>query len=171
MTWPKLSVTLDGPSDPFRCRSCGVEGSLEPPCEDKTLPGSLLPTGLPSLVAWIEHDGDDKPTETVVVLCRKCADRIIEPHPRLYSTVAYWQPHPGIMGLCTSCVHRDGTDCTSPLRLSVGGPGLEILYPQPSQAHVYRRGKGARSGWETIYVGPPHTCKGRETITKGETDA
>jgi hypothetical protein len=121
----------------------------------------------------------DQPTEPPVhvVLCRACSDRLVEPHPRLYQAQPRFKPVPGAMALCAACEHRDGLSCTSPLSgaaeapgilLAEGKPvpegwaGLVIRGPEPWRVHVYRRGPGARSGWETIYHGPPTHCSGRE---------
>ena len=153
--WPRLSTQLDGPRDPGHCQSCGAAGSLDP---------MALSAGSPSLVAWQEHDGNDQPQPVYVVLCRPCGDRLVDRHPRLYRPCPPWEPMPGVMGLCGSCRHRDGTRCASPAAKANGGEGLVIAFPQPTRVHVLRRGKGARSGWENWYSGPPRGCTGRESI-------
>jgi hypothetical protein len=123
MTWPKLSVQLTGPRHPGACQSCGATGE--------------------NLQLWREHDANDQPTYTVVVLCAPCAGRLIEPHPRLYSLLHRFAPFPGVMALCLDCRHRDGTACRSPKAKFNGGPGLEVLYPEPTRVHAGGRAPGA----------------------------
>lgn len=155
-TWPRLSKQLTGPRDPFHCQQCGVEGSLEPATDNAD-----RIAGWPTLSAWQEHDAHDGAEIRVVVLCRKCADERIEKHPRLYGQLKPWAPFPGVMAICHDCPHRNGVDCTCPAARHNGGEGLAISYPKPSQVHFLRRGKGARSGWETVYNGPPVACGGK----------
>lgn len=145
MSWPKLSVFLEGPRHPERCQSCGAAGDLR---------------------RWREHDNEDRPTPVVVVLCRKCEDRLIETHPRLFSPLDRNEPHAGSMALCVDCIHRVGVRC--PLAKHNGGPGVLITTPRPSDVHVCRRGKGARSGWIKWYPGPPKACDRREVPTPEE---
>ena len=154
--WPRLSTQLDGPRDPCHCQSCGIAGSLEPPTD-----AMGLVNGSASLVAWQEHDGNDQPMPIYVVLCRPCGDRIISPHPRLYRACQAWEPTPGVMGLCVGCQHRDGTRCACPDARPNGGEGIVIAFPEPTRVHVLRLGKGARSGWELWYPGPPRGCTGK----------
>lgn len=140
MSWPKLSVFLEGPRHPECCQSCGTaEGPLR---------------------RWREHDNEDRPTPVVVVLCKRCEDRLIEKHPRLFSPLDAHEPHAGSMALCVDCIHRDGVRCT--LAQHNGGPGVLITTPKPTMIHVCRRGKGQRSGWMTWYPGPPKACDRRE---------
>jgi hypothetical protein len=150
--WPRLSEDLPGPKSPDRCQSCGVEGHQ--PWGTVTFENPLW--------VWREHNDFDGPEPIVVVLCLACSDRLIEPHPRLYSRLSPHEPFPGVMPLCLDCTHRDGVRCTSPKAKLNGGEGIKLVYPEPSRVHFYRRGKGVRSGWETIYVGPVQDCDGKE---------
>lgn len=84
---------------------------------------------------------------------------------RLYAAINFYEPVPGAMPLCLDCTRRDGTACTSPLATFNGGEGMRVITPKPSRVHFYRRGKGARSGWETIYPGPARGCDGKEVAS------
>lgn len=150
-SWPKLSETLAGPKSPDRCQSCSNFGLSE-----------SFPVGGSPLQRWREHDKADKPTPTVVVLCGTCADRIIESHPRLYAQLDRNEPYPGVMGLCVDCKHRQGVSC--PLAKFVGGPGVTIIGPKPTTAHVQRSPRRL-SGWIEIWPGPARDCDRRE-VTK-----
>lgn len=109
---------------------------------------------------WREHDDADQPEPRAVVLCRKCAEVIIEKHPRLYSQERNGVPLPGVMALCDGCDSWKDYGCTHPdLKLN-GGEGLKITFPQPTQAHV-NRGRG-KSGFMTWWNGPPTKCAGQE---------
>jgi hypothetical protein len=152
--WPRLSETLAGPRAPDRCQSCGLEGTH-----------SYDRRGYykaPELRRWREHSQFDKPEPIIVILCAGCSDRLIEKHKRLYSHVNANQPEPGTEALCLDCPHREGVACRCPLLTSNGGPGMLMTCPKPSDVHFLRRGKGARSGWEKIYPGPPEGCAGKE---------
>ena len=106
--WPKLSETLCAARQPGVCQSCGEMNR--------------------ALLLWREHDDKDIPTRTVVCLCEKCSDQIIEPHPRLYSGIAPNTPEPGAMPhLCLSCSRRHGLDCTHAKLKANGGKGLAII--------------------------------------------
>lgn len=141
--WPRLSADLPKRAELHACRSCG---------------------GNSDLARWLEHDGADEPEPIVVVLCKACADRLIEPHPRLYRKMTPFEPFPGVMSICGDCRLRDGQRCTNAQAKINGGPGLAMTYPAPTRVHYYRRGKGAKSGWETIWNGPVTSCAGKEPI-------
>jgi hypothetical protein len=139
--WPRLSSDLAGPKHPDSCRSCGSGDDL---------------------TRWQEHDMMDRVEHIYIVLCQACANTLVEKHPRLYRQVDRNAPSPGVMTLCVDCPARDGTECTSPMATFNGGEGMVIKIPKPSRVHFCRRGKGAQSGWETIYVGPPKSCEGKD---------
>lgn len=140
---PGLSETLDGPKHPARCQGCAAHRAL----------GAILEH-------WREHDAWDKPTTVTVTLCRRCSDRMIDPHPRLYSKLEQFRPTPGLMELCELCTRRDGITCTSKLRKSAGGPGLEVKYPRPSFSGFICRSKGA--GPLTVFAGEAISCADRD---------
>lgn len=140
----RLSQTLAGDRRPDRCQSCcSADG----------------------LTRWQEHDADDRPETIIVVLCKRCADEIIEPHPRLYRELPTAEPWPGAMAPCVDCRHRQELDCTSPAAKFNGGPGLKYE-PMPTQAHV-RRSKPHRSGWTWIGF-PVEKCSGFEAGNGGD---
>lgn len=143
---PGLSATLDGRKHPHICQGC-----------DQTPDDSV------ELEQWREHDPNDRPTYTIVVLCRTCSGRLIEPHPRLYTKLEPFRPVPGVMGLCVACTRRDGTDCTSTQLKRNGGSGLQIDYPKPSFSGFLCRGPG--SGPMTVFSGPALKCADREEVT------
>lgn len=165
---PGLSVTLTGPIAPDRCRACGAPHVAAVP-----------------LARWVECDAWDRPTTTVVVLCRRCSDRLIEPHARLYHPLGKREPHAGAMSVCLQCAHRAGTSCRSPLAKFNGGPGLDYGWKdgkRPETVVAYCRPGGCRR--ITLWPGRVETCSGRavaqlvrddvpivETTTTSETDA
>lgn len=146
---PGLVETLAGPRDPRRCQSCSTGHSPANP-----------------LARWLEHDEWDRVPERgprVVVLCRRCSGRLIEPHPRLYRQLANGEPFPGCMGLCLACAHRDGVHCTSPAAKVNGGEGISFEYSEaPYRAHIYCGGRSGRSGWRTFFPGRVVGCSARE---------
>lgn len=139
--WPKLSEILNPVVNLFTCQSCGKEDRVDLPPQ-----------------RWQECDDDDKPTLVVVLLCKACAESIIEPHPRLYTRLHYNQPFPGVMPVCDACIHRQGPLCTHHSLRANGGPGLEMKFPQPSIALVHGKGFG---GPVYIWHGPV-SCEGQE---------
>lgn len=144
--WPKLSETLLGARHPTKCQSCGLSCSED----DRTL------------TRWIECDEYDRPTSTIIVLCRTCSDRIIEPHPRLYRDVERFKPVPGCMALCVSCRFREQLRCTHPDLKANGGQGLRIKFAPPSTAFFDGTRGGRRTGWTgVIYDHAPSACIGR----------
>ncbi len=148
--WPKLSETLVGlfPVAPDLCQECGVTVDDADDTRRRT--------------RWIEHDEWDRPTHAVIVLCRSCAEDIIEPHPRLYAEMPIHKPHPGTMALCGACIHRTGLRCTHPNAKANGGPGIVITYAPPLRAFMDGTRGGRRAGWVTeIYPSAPTVCNGR----------
>jgi hypothetical protein len=158
--WPRLSETLPHRT-PGLCGNCG---------EAEVKPDDAGPSWLPSHIVWQEHDWRDKPEMRFVELCRPCGDKLIEPHRRLYAPLNPYTPAAGAMALCVDCVHRDGLRCASPLASFNGGAGILVTGPKPSRVGGSGRGKGARSGWESIYRGPTTHCTGKETDQPKETD-
>ena len=114
---PRLSETLESLAWPRRCQACGAE---------LTRPASRLrpSTGRAPATIWQEHDDADRPELRYIVLCGACADRLIEPHPRLYRRLDRNEPAPGVMRICEDCRHRQGGRCVSPRARAHGGPGL-----------------------------------------------
>ena len=141
--WPRLSETLTGPKHPNQCQSCG-----------------LAPTDMVLLTRWLECDDSDREEPIVIVLCRKCSDRLIDEHPRLYRQLAPHEPMIGVMELCIECRHRDGVRCTNSAAKINGGPGLEVIFPKPTSAFVCRR--GGKGGLTHLFQGPATWCSGRE---------
>lgn len=154
--WPRLTETLPH-REPGRCNACGLEGN------DQVAAGGPMGLAL-TLTVWREHDRFDKPEARYVVLCRKCSDKLIEPHPRLYAPLPRFAPAPGAMGLCSDCRHRDGCRCTCPAASANGGEGIEIYGPKPARVHVCRSPRRL-SGWELWYRGPSTMCTGKEVAS------
>ena len=141
---PGLSLTLAGPRDPRLCQSCGVPHH----------PGNPL-------ARWLEADSRDAFTvaSRVVVLCRRCSDRTIEPHARLYEPLPNGAAFAGCMSVCIRCNHRSGVRCESPELKSNGGPGLKVAWEhEPLAAFVDYAGGGALT---RFYSGPVVDCSGR----------
>src|SRR6185437_312395 len=143
--WPKLSVTLTGEIRPDRCQSCGWD------CD---------------LARWQECDEFDHKTPTVVVLCLKCGQELIESHPRLYHRLSHYEPLPGSMALCGACRCRAGVSCTHPDLRANGGAGLRLTIAKPNVAFVCGRGSGGKQvgGQRTIWPAPASDCAGREVM-------
>lgn len=144
--WPKLSEELTGPKHPQRCQSCGGDEDNDP---DDTI-GAMQ--------YWIEHDDQDKPTRTLIILCNRCAKVLIERHPRLYAQIDRWQPHPGKELICIACKHRDGIICKE--ATFNGGPGVHLMFPTPDKVHICRSPRRL-SGWHTFWRGPVSHCDRR----------
>ena len=127
MTDPRLTETLPGRSM-TACNRCGYQ-----------LPGKH------DLQVWQEHDDADRPEARYVLLCKPCADKLIEPHPRLYRHVPMkWnEPCPGIMAQCGDCLHRDGMRCRQPEMKVNGGPGVAFPAPDTS-GHFTMAGPNGR---------------------------
>lgn len=147
----RLSQELSGRRDLDHCQSCGRAGSVADP------------EGKPSLWLWQEHDDADRPEGIVVVLCDRCSNRIIEPHPRLYRKLGHYEPFPGALPICTGCVHQDDFRCTHPRAKLNGGEGVYLTFPRPIMAFVDGTRGGRRTGWrENWYTGPVTACDARE---------
>lgn len=143
--WPRLSETLTGPHDLEHCWRCGSQQAL---------------------TAWVEHDEQDRPEPLTIVLCDKCGDLVIEPHPRLYRPLSRHEPFPGAMPVCVGCVHQTtagvglfnqgGLRCIHPAMTGNGGEGLGLVYPEPSVGFIDYAGKGGRRCGHriTIWNGP-----------------
>lgn len=139
--WPKLSETLPD-QDPGHCGNC-----------------TYMPIAGERLTYWQECDDKDQTTLAYVVLCQACADRIIEPHPRLYRQLPANEIMPGAMAFCGDCVHRDGLACKCPAAKANGGEGIELKH-SGQRAHICRSPRHI-SGW-TWYGGEVVSCSGRE---------
>lgn len=141
---PKLSETLPPATELYRCQQCG---------------------GVIELARWVEHDEEDKPTHTIVVLCGPCSQRIIEPHPRLYQRLHKWHPWPGAMSICVACVRRSGLRCQCALASANGGSGLKLKFPEPDMAFIDGRDPKTGKRWgrrEVYWQGPVTDCAARE---------
>lgn len=104
----------------------------------------------------------------VVVLCGRCADKLIEKHPRLYTPLSPHEPFPGVMRICIDCPRRSGVSCTSPLAKHNGGSGMRIEGPRPSVAH-FNFG-GGRGKWAKMYTSEPTGCAGKQQALAPATD-
>lgn len=143
MSWPKLSETLLFPRSLFVCQSCGSDQQLD---------------------RWQEHDDQDKPSHRAVVLCGRCSERIIKPHPRLYARMQPAEALPGAMGICVGCRHLQDLDCDHPDQKRLGGSGLRIISPK-IVGFACSRGRGG--GCHSIYnPGVPSQCDGRQVAPK-----
>lgn len=150
--WFKLSDTLTGPKSPDRCQSCGAAG--EPDSRDIT--------------RWQECDHSDRPTAVVVVLCKPCGGRLIEPHPRLYRALEPNDPHPGSNGVCLDCPHRAGVNCGHPDAKANGGAGVLLAVGKPTEVHLCRSPRRL-SGWVRMWPYPPRDCKQKHQPKPPET--
>lgn len=147
---PPLSVTLEGEIHPLHCRSCSGTHTKGNP-----------------LARWMEHDELDRVYDrpVVITLCKRCSDRLIEPHPRLYRALDTGESMPGSMSICVDCVQRQGMRCTSSKSQINGGEGLRFTWDSPPiHAHVCRSPRRL-SGFMTIYSSPVRTCDDRKTLT------
>ena len=125
LTFPRLTETLPHRAAD-RCNRCGYG-----------LPGPH------NLQVWQEHDDGDRPELRYVLLCKPCADKVIERHPRLYRLADRNEPCPGVMGQCEECIHRDGLVCRCPEMKANGGPGVAFL-PADDWARYQMAGPGGR---------------------------
>lgn len=158
--WARLSKTLTFERHPFICQSCDYrgltawKGKAELPEPEQC-----------ELRRWREHDQQDKPENIIVVLCRECSDRLIEPHERLYDCIGIFAPAPGAMKICVQCEFRQGLHCSNPLLKENGGEGMILKMPKPT--HGFWDGSDARGrrvgGQRTFYSGPVTGCEGRKT--------
>lgn len=134
---PGLSQTLrERVTIPCRCQACGGNDTLR---------------------RWLEHDPNDQPTPVIVVLCRLCSEKLIEPHPRLYRALQDNQPWTGCMGICVRCVHRRGNACQHPDAKANGGPGIAITIKAPIRVIL------CPGGPANLWDEPATACSGRET--------
>lgn len=145
MAWPRLTETLPPVEHRGKCQRCGHADIVQ---------------------IWQEHNEADEPEPQYVALCRACSDEIIEPHPRLYAMLGYYEPRPGIMHTCTDCALRKGLTCTSPLLLANGGTGLPIRSPQPTVMFIDRRDPktGKHTGCRQTQYDGPSTCDGKHSV-------
>jgi len=153
--WPRLSDTLTGPKHPNVCQSCGKETDV---------------TDGIGAAPWQEHDENDKPEPIVVMLCRDCSARLIEPHQRLYRRLDVNQPWPGIISFCVDCWWWSGVRCGHPRAKANGGPGVMLTVAAPIHTHLNMgRGKGY---WLDVWRQPAETCRQFEpTESKAEVSA
>jgi hypothetical protein len=134
---------LPGEKHPLKCQLCG-----------RTKEDGVWPS------RWQEHDHHDKPENRLIVLCRACSDRVIKPHPRLYSERQANQPWPGCMPLCVDCKLRSGVTCTSPDAKTNGGAGVMLTVSKPFSAMV----DGSRyCGPMLLWPHPAEACKQKQT--------
>jgi hypothetical protein len=150
--WPRLSTQLKGERHPFVCQSCGETSMI---VTADTEPEDV------GLIRWQEHDQQDKPQPIIVVLCKPCSDRLIEPHERLYHQLRKWAPALGAMRFCSDCSFRDGLHCSHRDSKENGGAGLIVKFPKPSHGFVDSRG-GGYSGPMIFWAGPVKSCAGYE---------
>ena len=143
--WPKLSETLPGKT-PGECQRCAAAAAL---------------------TYWQEHDEQDQPLRAFVVLCQPCADKIIEPHPRLYRELPAVQPMPGVMPICLDCVHRTELSCTCPAAMFNGGPRPGLTFEPPGQMIHVCRAPRSKSGWIYCAPGPVTACSGKVPFSPG----
>jgi hypothetical protein len=145
--WPRLSQTLPH-LHPEKCAACGKWEREE------------------ILSLWQECDEQDKPETRYVLLCRPCADQVVEKHCRLYGEISRNAPAPGAMEICSDCRFRDGTWCSR--AKSNGGDGVVVTAAQPMTAFMDGTdSKGRRRGWVAkLYSTAPWACSGKEIATQ-----
>lgn len=158
-TWPRLSQTLaykphDYLLDPgeLRCQRCGHHGTLD---RDPEGNGTRL-------YAWQEHDALDRPEPLAIVLCTRCSDDCIEPHPRLYRRLERNEPYPGLLAICDGCAWREHGACTHPRAQANGGAGVALTIELPQSMHVLTHGgpRGGRRGyWTKVWPKPAEACE------------
>ena len=138
--WPRLSEDLPL-NDPRECHQCGV---------------------LRDLAIWQESDTADVPEARYIVLCERCSDAIIEPHPRLYRRMVENEPAPGAMPICLNCMHRAGSQCWHPHSWLRGHRGLKLEYPSPFTAicRTAKQKNGSRTVVVRTFPGRVHNCSG-----------
>jgi hypothetical protein len=148
ITWPRLTESLPHRSA-VACHRCG-----------QVLPGKY------DLHWWQEHDDRDRPEPRYVLLCNPCADKIIEPHPRLYRRTERNEPCPGVMLQCVCCKHLDGLRCRHPQMRANGGPGVAFAGPD-GFVRIQRAGPGGRGRrcetlrtWNDVPVCPVREVSG-----------
>ncbi len=172
--WPRLSESLTGPKQPGVCQSCGATNaqlvpSADPNNEMSSIAqddGAALHARLKRVLdadergvhVWQECDDADRREPIAVLLCPPCSDRLIKPHPRLYSGLPFNEPVAGTMELCAPCRFRDGVGCTHPDLTANGGTGLMIQADTPVSVPGRPLGRGQ------IYVRAAMGCAGRVPI-------
>lgn len=145
---------LPGERHPLICQQCGGSNVSDP---DGSGNARIMRT---SLDRWQECDHEDKPEAKLIVLCSKCSERMIKPHPRLYHQLHDNHPWPGCMALCVNCRFRDGIKCTHPDAKINGGNGVMLTVPKPITGFV----DGAKYRGRFIqYSSPASACKQKET--------
>lgn len=137
MSWPRLSETLPG-TRIDACQNCADTENLQ---------------------RWREHDHHDHPQGIAITLCKTCSAKIIEPHERLYTRMAEFEPCPGNMPVCVHCTYRAKTKCTHPHLRENGGDGLALLMPHPSVAMMDGFRNGKRTGWRQILYHGAVICR------------
>lgn len=167
--WPRLSETLPGPKDAFHCQCCGRDIHT-------ILAGDLRD----GFVIWQECDRTDSETNVFVSLCSTCdATRdehghehvykprqkksLVQRHLRLYVQLEKYYPWPGSFELCEHCIFRQGWNCTHEKLTRNGGPGLEIMRPDPRPFHG--RFRGGKGRWYQGH-GNPSSCEGQTLEVK-----
>lgn len=153
--WARLSRDLRGERHPYICQSCGIGAPIvlrEDEPEDN------------GFTRWQEHDQHDRPEPIYVVLCKACAERLIEKHERLYRQLSKFEPALGCMQACAECKFRQGLHCSNPRAKENGGEGVGLKMPKPSGAFVDGvDSRGRRTGgFMHIFVGPIRECDGFE---------
>jgi hypothetical protein len=142
--WPRLSETLPH-KNPECCGNCGATEAT-----------------VVHFVRWQEHDEFDRVEPIMITLCVKCSDKIIDPHPRLYTRRHFNHPMPGGMECCGECTFRDGFRCAHKNLKANGGEGLILGICQPTVAFIDGRGKdGKRTGWRELWYERAPTCTER----------
>jgi hypothetical protein len=146
--WPRLSKSLTGPRRHGLCQSCGVKSQDH--------------RGLPSLTLWQECGDQDDATIDYLWLCHPCAERLIEPHPRLYQRHHVFHPAVGVQPFCETCIHCVNMRCTH----RDANLGTLVQPGAFSRAFVDGQGRGKsgrRVGWiATLFYEPAKGCRGRE---------
>ncbi len=139
---PRLSAEVPL-HDLSECNECGDLGSVRDP-----------------LAVWQECDEADVSEDIYLVLCRRCSDRLIPDHPRLYHRMVRHQPAPGAMPICTNCRWHAGTLCQHPRSKARGGPGVRLDGPGAQWTSMQVRGAHGRREHRTgiLYVGPVWGC-------------
>jgi hypothetical protein len=154
---PRLSRDLFYPADV--CQHCG-NGQL---FNDRSDTAFFADASVGELARWQEHDELDQREPILIVLCERCADQLIEPHPRLYRRLRPNEPFPGAMPLCRDCVHRHEVRCEHPNAKANGGAGVELIFPKPTVAFIDGTRNGKKAGWREVWFpGPVQHCTARE---------
>lgn len=151
--WPRLSTSLNPFINVRTCQCCG--NACEPYPE---LSGQRQQ--LRAIRLWQECDESDQPEPIVVALCDPCAEKIIEPHPRLYRRLSSLNhPIPGVTAVCPGCIFQEGSRCKCPESLANGGAGIRLKGPRPQRGFI--DGVKYRGPFE-FYSEPITACTGRK---------